>query len=200
MGFIQTCFPGVLIKTVFSVAVLISVLSEVVIFAGTSVINKRKDGEKQIKDHGTIVTLIVGSLVAILVNPVWDIATSRYLPVFFFWIGAAFILCGVIIRIYAVWSMREFFTTYIQIGSSQKVFKAGPYRFVRHPAYFGSIVLLVGFSLCFRTIFGVISSLLISAFIFSFRISFEEKELVKRFGSEYGDYKKHTWGLIPGIW
>ncbi|MBE6830913.1 MAG: isoprenylcysteine carboxylmethyltransferase family protein, partial [Ruminococcaceae bacterium] len=76
----------------------------------------------------------------------------------------------------------------------------GPYRLIRHPAYTGSILTLLGISLAFRSVLGIPATLLIAAAVYGYRIRTEEKALEKSFGAVYRDYEQHTWRLVPHVW
>jgi protein-S-isoprenylcysteine O-methyltransferase Ste14 len=74
----------------------------------------------------------------------------------------------------------------------------GPFRIVRHPIYFGWMLLVFGTPTMTanRLLFAVISSLyLILA------IPWEESSLVEGHGDRYRDYQRLVrWRVIPGIW
>ncbi len=83
------------------------------------------------------------------------------------------------------------------LGSSEfkkkegKLVTSGVYKFARHPRYVEHPLLFLGFGL----IFGYYILLWFSLYLFlSFSITayFEEKELLKRFGKAYSEYKKRT--------
>ena len=85
------------------------------------------------------------------------------------------------------------------VAPGQTLVKRGPYRWLRHPAYSGSILSLVGFSLSVGTWVG---ALLVPVFNLSGylnRVRIEEEALLEVFGSEYRDYMRHTWRLFPGF-
>jgi protein-S-isoprenylcysteine O-methyltransferase Ste14 len=74
----------------------------------------------------------------------------------------------------------------------------GLLRYVRHPLYSGSIVLLIGFLLYIPTTVNTISvGLMIVYFLIGIR--FEEKKMVKHFGETYERYREETPMLIPRI-
>jgi hypothetical protein len=54
------------------------------------------------------------------------------------------ILLGTEFRFWAVASLRSFFSYTVQIKEGHHVVETGPYRFVRHPAYAGSLLTIVG--------------------------------------------------------
>jgi protein-S-isoprenylcysteine O-methyltransferase Ste14 len=74
----------------------------------------------------------------------------------------------------------------------------GPYRWVRHPIYFGWILLVFGTPTMTgsRLLFASISTLYLIA-----AIPFEERSLTQEFGAGYTAYQQQVrWKLIPGLW
>lgn len=82
----------------------------------------------------------------------------------------------------------------------QKLIKTGIYKFIRHPRYLIyfilwplSMILLTGYLIFF------FFSLMAVTLLLFFLIPVEEKELIERFGEEYGEYKKTSSALLPKI-
>jgi methanethiol S-methyltransferase len=70
---------------------------------------------------------------------------------------------------------------------------------VRHPLYFGMLLLLIGSFLFFpkKSLLLLFLSVLI---YLPFGIYWEEQKLLRQFGTAYEDYKKRVKTLLPGIW
>lgn len=123
------------------------------------------------------------------------------LPHFFYYIGIIFIILGVIIRCTAVLTLRKSFTLSVQTEAGQHLIKTGLYRFVRNPAYTGSIISLLGVSFAYRHILGAIFTLFLCLVCYGIRINVEEKALKAQFGGEFEQYCIRTrYRLIPGIY
>jgi protein-S-isoprenylcysteine O-methyltransferase Ste14 len=74
----------------------------------------------------------------------------------------------------------------------------GAYRFVRHPLYFGWILVVFGTPemTMTRFVFATVSSTYLAI-----AIPLEERSLIHTFGAQYRDYQKQVrWRLIPGIY
>lgn len=196
----DTYFQGAVLKNVFQAAFCIVFLSEFCILIFTSWNNHKSSGEKKKSDRGSMLLMIIGFWLAIWMDPVCVQAFHFIMPVFVFWIGVTVTILGVFLRVYSVWTLRKFFTLSVQVGSEQKIVQEGPYRYLRHPAYTGGILSLVGIALSFRSPMGVAVTLLIIAVVYGYRIKIEERALEKNFGSSYEEYEKRTWRLIPHIW
>ena len=74
----------------------------------------------------------------------------------------------------------------------------GPYRWVRHPIYFGWVLMVFGAPTmtASRLLFATISTLYLVI-----AIPFEERSLGEEFGRAYADYRQRVrWRLVPGVW
>jgi protein-S-isoprenylcysteine O-methyltransferase Ste14 len=107
---------------------------------------------------------------------------------------------GIALRIWSIVHLGRFFTVNVAIQEGQRVIQDGPYRFVRHPSYSGSMLALVGLAcLTFNWLgFAVITGC--SFLAYTLRISVEEKVLLKSLGEEYRQYAERTKRLVPGIY
>ena len=117
-------------------------------------------------------------------------------------IGFVFISLGAIV----LWISFKSFNQAEFLGIEQlqevqkpaKLMQDGLYKMVRHPLYFGTILLFIGLFCLIPTT----KLLLINAIVFGYLLVgswLEEKKLIVQFGQEYIDYKKKVKGLIPFI-
>ena len=196
----DTYFQNFIFKNVFQIVFIIVLITELAILVFTTWNNKKSSEKKTLSDRGSMLFIIIGFWLAILMNPISVHISNFMLPMYFFWFGIILTTVGIFIRIYSVWTLRMYFTLNVQVATEQKIIKEGPYKYIRHPAYTGSILTLLGISISFRSLFGTISSIIIIVLVYGFRIKVEEKVLEKSFGSSYKDYEKQTWRLIPHIW
>lgn len=65
----------------------------------------------------------------------------------------------------------------------------GIYSKIRHPIYYASILIVVGFPLLTGSVYTLYSSVLWIIFQLYLR-ALDERELIKKYGKEYEDYKK----------
>ena len=95
-------------------------------------------------------------------------------------------------------------TAFLFLGKNFAIFPAmrgisakGPYRLVRHPAYFGEMLLIFAFTLNGSGWSSVL--LFLGGLAIAIRINIEEKLLKEN--EEYKSYKKNVrWKLIFGVW
>ena len=79
-----------------------------------------------------------------------------------------------------------------------KVISTGIYSRIRHPQYFGALLAHIGISFLLSSLYSILSTPIVIVIIYLFSWK-EEKELMREFGKEYGDYKKTAPMLIPRI-
>ena len=77
------------------------------------------------------------------------------------------------------------------------VVKNGPYRFCRHPVYFGITIALIGLAISLRSWLGIFTVLLLFIPSEIYRAKLEEKALADKFGDEWLNYVKNTSFFIP---
>jgi protein-S-isoprenylcysteine O-methyltransferase Ste14 len=90
-------------------------------------------------------------------------------------------------------------TVRIQTERNHSVCDTGVYKFVRHPAYLGSVIQAAGFPLLFGSVWSIFPVALL-IILFVVRTSLEDKTLV----NELAGYREYTgvtkFRLIPGVW
>jgi protein-S-isoprenylcysteine O-methyltransferase Ste14 len=115
-------------------------------------------------------------------------------------VAVLFLVGGVALRIWAIRHLGRFFTVNVGIQQGHKVIQDGPYRFVRHPSYTGSVLALTGLGFLTFNWLGLVLIVTCTWLAYALRIPVEEKVLMAQFGREYVEYAAHTKKLIPGIY
>jgi len=104
--------------------------------------------------------------------------------------GTALIVLGIVIHVWAKGSLRQ--DKIVAVG--------GPYRFVRHPFYVANA--FVDFGIAVMSGWWVLVSILpiwwLAAYVPVIRR--EERNLMAKFPSTYGEYKKRVPALVPFRW
>jgi protein-S-isoprenylcysteine O-methyltransferase Ste14 len=75
----------------------------------------------------------------------------------------------------------------------------GPFRFVRNPMYIGGLTMLLGWSLCMKSVAMVLFSVGAFLIVHTFVVFVEEPGLRKRFGQEYEDFLRVVPRWIPRL-
>jgi protein-S-isoprenylcysteine O-methyltransferase Ste14 len=115
-------------------------------------------------------------------------------------IGITLLLIGLAVRIAAVSTLRRFFTVHVTILPEHRLVTAGLYRRVRHPAYTGALVSVLGIAVAMNNWLAGIAVFVPIAAAFAYRMRVEEAALRARFGAEYDEYAARSWRLVPGLY
>jgi protein-S-isoprenylcysteine O-methyltransferase Ste14 len=121
---------------------------------------------------------------------------SRVFPI----VGSVMIVLGLLLRWIAILSLKRQFTVDVAITKDHRIISEGIYRYVRHPAYAGSILSFLGLAVSFANVISFIIIFLPICFAFLYRIRVEERALVAAFGDEYIRYSQTTKRVIPRIY
>ncbi len=116
------------------------------------------------------------------------------------WAGIVLVLLGVLVRIWAVHTLGQFFTVSIQIREGQTVVHTGPYRWVRHPSYTGIMLSTAGFGLGLQNLASLVIALTFGFIALYQRIRVEERVLLENLGKPYEEFCRGRKRLIPWIW
>jgi protein-S-isoprenylcysteine O-methyltransferase Ste14 len=104
---------------------------------------------------------------------------------------------------FIMWVMHEnsFAAPVVKVQSERghRVIDSGPYAWVRHPMYSGSLLFLAGTSLLLGSWWGVAMTPLFTV-LFGIRTGIEERTLTVGLPG-YGDYTSRVrYRLLPGVW
>ncbi len=115
-------------------------------------------------------------------------------------VGVIVLAVGLGIRWTAIFTLGESFSANVAIQDSQKIYKTGLYRFLRHPSYLGLLLVFLAAGLHSRNWISFSVVLVPTAAALLYRIHIEEAALREAFGEEYVVYSKNTKRLIPGVY
>jgi protein-S-isoprenylcysteine O-methyltransferase Ste14 len=116
------------------------------------------------------------------------------------YIGLILMLIGLTLRIWSMYTLKNFYTRTLLMDNNHELIKTGPYALIRHPGYLGSLLIWGFAGLAIQNMVVFITALLILSATYIYRINNEEKMLEDNFGAEFTAYKKHTYRLIPLVW
>ena len=114
-------------------------------------------------------------------------------------LGVILIVVGLAVRWTAILTLRKYFTVDVAIRKDHKLVMTGLYRYVRHPAYLGSLLSFLGLAVSFSNWLATFLMFLPITGAFIYRIRVEEKALDAFLGEEYRQYCSSTKRLIPGV-
>lgn len=113
-------------------------------------------------------------------------------------LGVLLTLAGLLLRVWAVRTLAGYFSGHIETWPGQTVVQSGPYRWIRHPAYAGNLLQVLGMPLVLPAFPALLGSLWVIA-LFLRRLSLEEAFLRDNLPG-YEMYMRKTKRLIPGLW
>jgi protein-S-isoprenylcysteine O-methyltransferase Ste14 len=134
----------------------------------------------------------VGILLSVLVPGTAFTRDRRFLLVF----GLALMLAGMGLRWYSIRVLGQSFTSTVATRPDQRVVETGPYRWIRHPSYSGSLLTVLGCLICLMNPLAFLGWLIAIAG-YGYRIKVEEEALARDLGDPYRRYMKRTKRLIP---
>jgi protein-S-isoprenylcysteine O-methyltransferase Ste14 len=90
------------------------------------------------------------------------------------------------------WSAR------VEVKENPELVRSGPYKKLRHPIYTAVLGMAIGTAIVSGKVHALVGvAMLIVAYFRKIRIV--EATLRQTFGSQYDDYRRETWGMIPGL-
>ena len=117
----------------------------------------------------------------------------------FFDVGIAVWFSGTLFRFYSMWTLGRFFTYDVAVSAGQHVVERGPYRWIRHPSYLGSLVANIGLGMTMTNWLALFLPALFLGAAYAYRIAIEERALLQGLGSPYRAYMGRTRRLIPFV-
>lgn len=156
------------------------------------------------RDHGTLpllqVTIVVCVAVALWFSYSGLTRWPSALRVPLFWIGIAMMIAGMLLRAWAVHVLADHFTVEVTIQPGHRLIRRGPYRWLRHPSYTGSLMTFYGFALALGNLGSLLVIVLPVTAAFFRRIRVEERVLSEAFPTQYAAYARQTKRLVPFVW
>ncbi|MEJ2148250.1 MAG: isoprenylcysteine carboxylmethyltransferase family protein [Chloroflexota bacterium] len=146
---------------------------------------------------GSIGIGFAGAFLSAAWLPQLAITANRYL---IFWLGIALMLAGIALRWYAIAVLGRSFTRDVVTREGQALVQTGPYRVIRHPAYSGSLLTIVGTGIVLGNAASLIIITLGGLIGILYRIRVEEEALLGALGEPYRAYMSRTRRLIPFVW
>jgi protein-S-isoprenylcysteine O-methyltransferase len=115
-------------------------------------------------------------------------------------LSSGLFVLGLALRWWAIIHLGRFFTTNVAIAKDHHLVNSGPYRFLRHPSYSGSLLAVFGFTLSFANWATLLIIFLPVCAITMWRIQIEEAALLEALGEPYRHYMQRTKRLVPWVY
>ena len=115
------------------------------------------------------------------------------------WAGLVVAVAGLAWRGWAMRTLGVFYTRTLRVATKQRLITTGPYRWIRHPGYLGSLMVWGGAAVASGAILASVVVLAVLAPVYIYRIAAEEHMLRREMGDEYAAYAERTWRLLPRL-
>ena len=107
---------------------------------------------------------------------------------------------GLALRWFSVFYLGRLYSFEVAIANDHQVINTGPYRYLRHPAYSGSLLSFFGLGMCAGNFVSLLLLTLPIGWALLHRIKIEEAVLTEALGKSYIDYVSKTARLIPFVY
>ena len=159
--------------------------------------------EASVQDHASLGILVglqwMGLALNFLFAWLFQMAAIFWHRITLFAIGVLLILLGVTLRWYAIWTLGRYFTRDVAVSTDQQIVQTGPYRTIRHPAYSGTFLTMLGVGLAVTNWASLLALLTCVLVGHLYRVRVEEKALIQALGQPYVAYMHHTKRFIPFV-
>ena len=126
----------------------------------------------------------------------WNDASRRAV----YCVGLLVFASGLVLRWFSVFYLGRFYKFEVAIANDHQVISKGPYRYLRHPAYTGTLLSFLGLGICAGNFLSLLLFTLPIGWALLHRIRIEEAALSDALGKNYTDYAEKTSRLIPFIY
>jgi protein-S-isoprenylcysteine O-methyltransferase Ste14 len=117
------------------------------------------------------------------------------------WVGLLLLVAGSTLRLWAIQQAGAAFIPQVKVDSKHKLVTAGPYAYMRHPSYLGTLGSYLGIAVLFGSLIGALALVLLVIPAMIVRLIKEERLLSQRFGEAWKKYQSQTpWRLLPRVW
>lgn len=161
---------------------------------------KRSGNDKDAKSLQVIMFgLNIGYFVAFFAAFVTVMQITSYrVPIFF--AGIALMIGGSLLRRHCFRMLGTSFTGDVRAAADQQVVTRGAYSILRHPSYTAAIILNTGLALALGSWISVLTIVVISLIVYSYRIAVEERALLGTIGEPYNKFMSSRKRLIPFVY
>ncbi len=174
----------------YLIMVILSLFVDKFFFKG-----KNSENKKSYRPLSTIISISwFSALLVPLIEYSYLLRNHNYITI----IGIIIVFIGIIIRGLSIKYLGKYFSRDIETWAQHNVIDNGLYKFIRHPAYLGNIIQILGFPMILNAYYSLILSVIV-IICFLKRIELEEEFLEGNLEG-YSEYKKKSYRLIPFVW
>ena len=198
MVYLAELFPTTTAASIFFVVYALWLLSELVI--GGIIPRSRRHGTPiRYEDKSSRLLISLSMFLSLIIAFLFAASGIASLPSGAFYLGIGLMIAGILLRQWSIAVLGRYFSRTVGVQEGQAVVDRGPYRLVRHPAYTGSLLTMVGLGFVLQSWGAVLVLIAFFGVAFGYRIHVEEAVLTLKLGDEYVAYAKKTKRLIPYV-
>ena len=114
------------------------------------------------------------------------------------WLGYVIFLAGILLRIWSLSQLREFYDPGIALRSDHRLVQTGPFRLLRHPLHVGTLLKISGLAF-FLPLWIVIPNVIASLVLALYLNRTEDCLHLEKFGSDFQMYYLRSWDFVDLI-
>ena len=198
MVYLAELFPTTTAASIFFVVYVVWLLSELVV-GGIIPHSRRRGAPIRYEDKSSRPLISLSMFVSLVIAFLFASSGIASLPSWAFYLGIGLMIAGIVLRQWSIAVLGRYFSRTVGVQEGQAVVDRGPYRLVRHPAYTGSLLTIVGLGFVLQSWGAVLVLIAFFGVAFGYRIHVEEGVLTSKLGDEYVAYAKRTKRLIPYV-
>jgi protein-S-isoprenylcysteine O-methyltransferase Ste14 len=161
--------------------------------------SRRRGAPIRYEDKSSRALITLSTLLSLTIGFLFASSGIASLPSGAFYLGIGLMVAGILLRQWSIAVLGRYFSRTVGVQEGQTVVDRGPYRLVRHPAYTGSLLTMVGLGFVLQSWGAVLVLIAFFGVAFGYRIHVEEEVLTSKLGDEYVAYVKKTKRLIPFV-
>jgi protein-S-isoprenylcysteine O-methyltransferase Ste14 len=132
--------------------------------------------------YSVVLIMVAGGVTQIAPVVEWAYRTNREWHAPWVIVGSLMLVGGTAFRIWAIKTLGKFFTSTVEIQDDHQLIKTGPYRYMKHPSYFGAYVAVIGSAVLLHAPISIGIAAVVMGAAYAYRIALEDRELRKHFG------------------
>lgn len=183
------------LKIIFTVSFLFSV-AFVSINSIRMVFLSKRESERITEEWSTVVSLLVYAVITFSGIAEYFIV-SRNINFTVSLLGLGILTTGMLLRNLSIRALGKSWSIHTKADKVKKIIRRGPYMYLRHPYYLGSLAILLGILLMANSYYSLIMFFLFQIPVYIFRAYIEEEMLLRKFREEYYVYQKRVPAFVP---
>lgn len=136
---------------------------------------------------------------AYMISPQWMTWSALSLSTWPRWVGVGMGAATVLLLLWVNHALSRNFSPTLRIRKAHTLVTHGPYRWVRHPMYTVSLLMVIAAFLLSANWFVGLTGILAMTVLMVVRTPKEEAQLLEKFGDEYREYTRRAGRFLPRL-